>query len=221
MTSVPGAAAPIGSVARVLDAALAADPHREALVTRSARLPYVELDRLAHRAAFALRSLGVGPGDRVGASLPNEADVVIAFHGAMRLGAIWVGVNRALAEPEKRFLLSDCDATLLLSDDDVGDVGAGRRPGDLAGRRRRRSRSRGRAPTWTRPRPRASPTRAGPPGAEGRGAQPAQPAAARGGAGGEPGLRPRARKGDCFPFTILNMAVLTTLLVSQAGARRS
>jgi acyl-CoA synthetase (AMP-forming)/AMP-acid ligase II len=25
------------------------------------------------------------------------------------------------------------------------------------------------------------------------------------------------RKGDCFPFTILNMAVLTTLLVSQAG----
>src|SRR3546814_16985753 len=25
------------------------------------------------------------------------------------------------------------------------------------------------------------------------------------------------RKGDCFPFTILNLAVLTTLLVSQAG----
>ena len=25
------------------------------------------------------------------------------------------------------------------------------------------------------------------------------------------------RKGDCFPFTVLNMAVLTTLLVSQAG----
>ena len=34
---------------------------------------------------------GVGPGDRVAASLPNEADVVIAFHGAMRLGAVWVG----------------------------------------------------------------------------------------------------------------------------------
>ena len=79
---------------------------------------------MAHRAAFALRSLGVAPGDRVGASLPNEADVVVAFHGAMRLGAVWVGVNRALAPPEKRHLLADCGATVLLTDDDVGDVGA-------------------------------------------------------------------------------------------------
>ena len=31
------------------------------------------------------------------------------------------------------------------------------------------------------------------------------------------GYGPELRKGDCFPFTILNMAVLTTLLVSQAG----
>jgi len=31
------------------------------------------------------------------------------------------------------------------------------------------------------------------------------------------GYGPALRKGDCFPFTILNMAVLTTLLVSQAG----
>jgi acyl-CoA synthetase (AMP-forming)/AMP-acid ligase II len=30
------------------------------------------------------------------------------------------------------------------------------------------------------------------------------------------GYGPDLRKGDCFPFTILNMAVLTTLLVSQA-----
>ncbi|MEZ5183196.1 MAG: AMP-binding protein [Acidimicrobiales bacterium] len=219
MTSVPGAAAPIGSVARVLDAALAADPHREALVTRSARLPYVELDRLAHRAAFALRSLGVGPGDRVGASLPNEADVVIAFHGAMRLGAIWVGVNRALAEPEKRFLLSDCDATLLLSDDDVGDVGV--RVVDLA--------------TWQAAVD-AAPDRAW----TGPDVDPAAPAgiAYTSGTTGHPkgavhsqrnlllpgavlvasrGYGPELRKGDCFPFTILNMAVLTTLLVSQAG----
>jgi acyl-CoA synthetase (AMP-forming)/AMP-acid ligase II len=31
------------------------------------------------------------------------------------------------------------------------------------------------------------------------------------------GYGPELRKGDCFPFTILNMAVLTTLLVSQAA----
>ena len=93
MASVPGARGEPTSIARVLDRGLAADPDHEALVTRSARLTYAELDRLAHRAAHALRSLGVGAGDRVGASLPNEADVVVAFHGAMRLGAIWVGVR--------------------------------------------------------------------------------------------------------------------------------
>src|SRR5688572_13291493 len=111
------------SIARVLDRALAADPGREALVTRTRRLTYAELDAEAHRAAQALRELGVGPGDRVAASLPNDADVVVAFHGAMRLGAVWLGVNRALAPPEKRYLLGDSGAILLLSDDELPDLG--------------------------------------------------------------------------------------------------
>ncbi len=207
------------SVARVLERALASDPGHEALVTRSARLSYAELDRVAHRAAFALQSLGVAPGDRVGASLPNEADVVVAFHGAMRLGAVWVGVNRALAPPEKRHLLADCGASVLLTDDDVGDVGA--RVVDLA--------------TW-RAAVDAAPDRLW----DGPDPDPLAPAgiAYTSGPTGHPkgavhsqhnlllpgsvlvserGYGPSLRKGDCFPFTILNMAVLTTLLVSQAG----
>jgi long-chain acyl-CoA synthetase len=113
----------VGTVARVLDNALADDPAREALVTRTARLRYDELDRLADRAAHAWRALGIGTGDRVGVSLPNDVDVVVAFHGAMRLGAVWVGVNRVLAPPEKRHLLEDAGASLLLTDDDVPDAG--------------------------------------------------------------------------------------------------
>src|SRR4051812_38963775 len=93
------------SIGRVFDRALAGAPDREALVTRTRRLSYADLDREADRAAHALSALGVHAGDRVAASLPNEADIVIAFHGAMRLGAIWVGVNRALAPPEKAYLL--------------------------------------------------------------------------------------------------------------------
>src|SRR5688572_7755181 len=111
------------SVARVFDRALAADPGREALVTRTRRLSYAQLDAEANQAADALRELGVRPGDRVAASLPNDADVVVAFHGAMRLGAVWLGVNRALAPPEKRYLLEDSGSTLLLSDDAVPDLG--------------------------------------------------------------------------------------------------
>ncbi|MFN8019604.1 MAG: AMP-binding protein [Acidimicrobiales bacterium] len=211
------------SVARVLDRALAADPAKEALVTRSARWSYADLDAAADRAAHALVALGVGPGDRVGASLPNEADVVAAFHGAMRLGAVWVGVNRALAGPEKRYLLADCGATLLLTDDEVGDDlhGIGVRVVDLA--------------TW-----RAATDAAPASPWSGPDVDPFAPAgiAYTSGTTGHPkgavhsqynllvpgavlvesrGYGPALRKGDCFPFTILNMAVLTTLLVSQAG----
>ena len=206
------------SVAHVFDRALAEDPGREALVTRSRRLTYSELDRLADRAAQALRAMGVAPGDRVAASLPNEVDVVAAFHGAMRLGAVWVGVNRALAAPEKRYLLDDCGASLLLCEEEVPDVDV-------------------RSVLVDEWRAAVDAAADGPVGVV---IDPHAPAgiAYTSGTTGHPkgavhsqwnllvpgsvlvatrGYGPDLRKGDCFPFTILNMAVLTTLLVSQAG----
>jgi long-chain acyl-CoA synthetase len=206
------------TVARVLDRPLAGDPDREALVTRARRLTYAELDRQADRAAHALADLGVRTGDRVAASLPNEADVVVAFHGAMRLGAVWVGVNRALAPPEKRWQLADCGASLLLTDEPFDDPGVPVL--DVDG--------------WR------SALDAAVDGPIGVDVDPYAPAgiAYTSGTTGRPkgavhsqhnlllpgavlvatrGYGPELRKGDCFPFTILNMAVLTTLLVSQAG----
>jgi acyl-CoA synthetase (AMP-forming)/AMP-acid ligase II len=205
------------SVAHVLDRALAEDPDREALVTRSRRLTYVELDRLADRAAHALRAMGVAPGDRVAASLPNEVDVVAAFHGVMRLGAIWVGVNRALAPPEKGYILDDAGASLLLCDEAVPGIGVRMVP----------------VGEWREA------VDAAEEGSVGVVVDPHAPAgiAYTSGTTGHPkgavhsqwnllvpgsvlvatrGYGPSLRKGDCFPFTILNMAVLTTLLVSQA-----
>jgi long-chain acyl-CoA synthetase len=104
------------TIAEVFAPVVAVDPDREALVTRSGRWSYSELDRLASKAAHALASLGVQPGDRVAGGLPNDVDVILAFHGAMRLGAVWVGINRALAPPEKQYLLDDSGTSLLLCD---------------------------------------------------------------------------------------------------------
>jgi acyl-CoA synthetase (AMP-forming)/AMP-acid ligase II len=104
------------TVANVFAAVVATDPDREALITRSGRWSYAELDRLCGRAAHALAALGVRAGDRVAGALPNDLDVVLAFHGAMRLGAVWVGINRALAPPEKQYLLDDSGTALLLCD---------------------------------------------------------------------------------------------------------
>ena len=107
------------SVAEVLDPVLARDPARPALVGRHGRMSYAELDRAANRAAAALRAQGVGPGDRVAVCLPNDVDIVVAFLAAMRLGALWVGVNRVLAPPEKDYILEDSGAALLLATPEV------------------------------------------------------------------------------------------------------
>jgi len=104
------------SVAALLQPALREAPQREALVGRHARYSYAELDREVDRAARALAGSGIGPGDRVAASLGNHTELVVAFLAAMRIGAIWVGVSRALAPREKAFLLADSAARLFLGD---------------------------------------------------------------------------------------------------------
>lgn len=106
-------------VATVLDPAVAAHPDKEALVGRYARYTFREYDQAINAAAAYLASLGVEPGDRVAASAPNHTEIVIAFFAAMRLGAIWVGINRKLARGEKRFLLANSEARILLADDEV------------------------------------------------------------------------------------------------------
>jgi long-chain acyl-CoA synthetase len=94
----------------VIDRVVAAAPEREALVGRHGRYSYAELDAAANRAANALAALGVRPGVRVAACLPNDVDLPILFLATQRLGALWVGVNRLLAAPEKAHLLADSGA---------------------------------------------------------------------------------------------------------------
>jgi long-chain acyl-CoA synthetase len=111
--SDPGGPRTIG---HLLDALVAEDPERIVLVGRNGRLSAAALDEAATRAACAMRSLGVGPGSRVAATLPNDVPIVVAFLGAMKVGAIWVGVNSPLAAPEKAYMLRDSETTVLLGD---------------------------------------------------------------------------------------------------------
>ena len=215
-------------VAEVFDACLATDPEREALVTRRVRWSYRQLDDACARAATVLAGLGVQPGDRVAASLPNEADIVAAFHGAMRLGAIWVGINQALASPEKAFLLGDSQTSVLLCDEATAAALVPHR-GELPELTQVVE-----EPAFRAALEAAEPTCDLPP------VDPDAPAglAYTSGTTGRPKgavhsqrnlLLPGAvlvasrgwgadlRKGDCLPLTILNMVVLTTLLTPQAG----
>ncbi len=221
------------SIATVLDDALRRDPDREALVTRSVRLSYAELDRRADQSARALVALGVRPGERVAVSLPNDVDIVTAFHGAMRVGAVWVGMNRALAPPEMDFILRDTAASLAIVEGAVADA---LRTGDPRPDLRRIviGSADGRRSEWanlvdgeepipitTTVNPFAPAAIAYTSGTTGRpkGVVHSQHNLLVPGAATVASRQygPELRKGDCLPLTILNLLALTTLLVAQAG----
>ncbi|HET8597825.1 MAG TPA: acetoacetate--CoA ligase [Castellaniella sp.] len=70
------------------------EPDRPAIISRSELRPlrtldWGELRRQVAAAARGLRALGVGPGDRVVAYLPNLPETQVAFLAACSVGAIW------------------------------------------------------------------------------------------------------------------------------------
>ncbi|MET7773995.1 class I adenylate-forming enzyme family protein [Nocardia sp. NPDC005366] len=214
--SPPGPAT-LRPIARVLDAALRASPDATAVEAASGTLTYAQLDERADRAAGALWSLGVRPGDRVAACLPNDLDIVTAFHGAQRVGAIWAGVGEALSAPEQRHLADLCAPSVILAGprcllDTPETVDSAR---------------------WSALTESAEPS----PGLE-LDIDAAAGIAFTSGTSGKPkavvhsqrnlllpgaalvatrGWGPDLRKGDSFPLTILNLMVLSTLLTAQAG----
>jgi len=104
------------TIGTVLDRQLHLDSAKLALVGRSARFSYGELDEQVARAAAVFHAQGLGQYDRIAACLPNDVDIIIALLACARLGAIWVGINRPLAPPEKMALLQDSGARIYLTD---------------------------------------------------------------------------------------------------------
>lgn len=103
-------------IGEILNHQLKQDGARRALVGVSASYTYAELDQEVNRACAAYHELGIRRYDRIAACLPNDVDIIIAFLASARIGAIWVGVNRPLAGPEKAQILNDCGAVLFLAD---------------------------------------------------------------------------------------------------------
>ncbi|MEU5884232.1 AMP-binding protein [Spirillospora sp. NPDC047279] len=97
-------------VTRLLDDAARRKPYGTALRFFGRRVRYRELRRAADRFAAGLHRLGVQPGDRVALILPNCPQMVIAFFGVLRRGAIAVPHNPLYTEEEMRHQLADCEA---------------------------------------------------------------------------------------------------------------
>ncbi|HKV22804.1 MAG TPA: AMP-binding protein, partial [Mycobacterium sp.] len=77
---------------------------------------WAELDGRVSALAGALHRRGVRFGDRVLILMLNRTEFVESFLAANRLGAIAVPVNFRMTPPEIAFLVSDCDAALMITE---------------------------------------------------------------------------------------------------------
>jgi fatty-acyl-CoA synthase len=77
---------------------------------------WAELDRRVSALAAALHRRGVRFGDRVLILMLNRTEFIESFLAANRLGAIAVPVNFRMTPPEIAFLVSDCDAAVMIAE---------------------------------------------------------------------------------------------------------
>ena len=105
-------------------------PDRVAVVDGRRRYTYRQLAERSWRLASALRSAGLGKGDRVATLLFNSAPMLEAHFGVPAAGGILVAVNHRLASAEVEYILRHSGARYLLLDTGLEELAA---PLDLAG----------------------------------------------------------------------------------------
>jgi long-chain acyl-CoA synthetase len=105
---------PLGNLARLLADAARDFPSAPALHFQGRTVSYAQLAEQAWRFAGALAGLGVGKGTKVGLVLPNCPQAVIAFFGALRLGAVVVQNNPLYTERELGHQLADAGVEVIV-----------------------------------------------------------------------------------------------------------
>ena len=90
-------------------------PERIALRFGAAALSYAELNTRASRMAQALRSRGVGRGQRVGLCVERGIDLLAAVLGILKAGAAYVPLDPDYPEERLRFMAEDAQLALLVA----------------------------------------------------------------------------------------------------------
>jgi fatty-acyl-CoA synthase len=83
---------------------------------------WAELDRRVGSLAGALSRRGIGFGDRVLILMLNRTEFIESFLAANKLGAIAVPVNFRMTPPEIAFLVSDCNARIVITEAVLANV---------------------------------------------------------------------------------------------------
>jgi long-chain acyl-CoA synthetase len=111
----------------LLEEAARRHPDRIAMRFLDDAWTYRELDRWVDAFAAWLQSVGVAKGDRVALHLPNCPQMVVAFYGCLRAGAVAVPVNPLYVPREVEAVLADAEPKVVVALDRLPHVGAAAR----------------------------------------------------------------------------------------------
>ncbi|WP_135459425.1 AMP-binding protein [Mycobacterium sp. DL99] len=106
-------------LATLPDRRAALAPHASAVADDALDLDNTAFLDTVTRAAAALRSVGVGPGDVVALKLPNRAEFVVTLFAAWRLGAVVTPISPTLVAAEMAYQVADARSKVLVVDDDT------------------------------------------------------------------------------------------------------
>jgi len=87
----------------------------DALLFMGKKITYDELEQLVNRFSNVLIAIGIKPGDRVSLLLPNIPQIVIAYYGIWRAGAVPVPNNPLYTDRELEHQFNDSGSTSLVT----------------------------------------------------------------------------------------------------------
>lgn len=89
-----------------------------AILNGERSVSYRELDAMANRSGNALKGLGVGKGERVLFLMDDSPELVAAYLGTMRIGAVAIALNVRLASRDVLYVIEDSACRVLFIDDE-------------------------------------------------------------------------------------------------------
>ena len=99
----------------LLTESAARHPNNRCIHYQGRDFSYAQVDEISSRFASALSSIGVKKGERVAIFMPNIPQLVFAFFGALKMGAVVVMCNPVYKERELEYQLRDSGAVAVVA----------------------------------------------------------------------------------------------------------
>jgi non-ribosomal peptide synthetase component F len=106
---------PVTCVHKSFELQAAANPNQIAVVCGHEQLTYRELNARSNQLARHLRSLGVGPGSRVGLGMGRSIELLIGLLSILKAEAAYVPLDMAYPQQRLAFMVQDTAASVLLT----------------------------------------------------------------------------------------------------------